>query len=91
LGKIHKANVKGISKMSVLQWLLLFLLSSIFYGWVLLGNGAKWLEGWQSWWLIGWFSLDWTAEQIRLYVLIIWIVETIWFVVGLFQPSLRTF
>ena len=41
--------------------------------------------------LIGWFSLDWTAEQIRLYVLIIWIIETIWFVVGLFQPSLRTF
>lgn len=77
--------------MTVLQWLLLFLLSSIFYGWVLLGNGAKWLEGWQSWWLIGWFSLDWTVEQIRLYVLIIWIVETIWFVVGLFQPSLRTF
>lgn len=29
--------------MPVLQWLLLFLLSSIFYGWVLLGNGAKWL------------------------------------------------
>lgn len=77
--------------MPVLQWLLLFLLSSIFYGWVLLGNGAKWLEGWLSWWVIGWFSLDWTAEQIRLYVLIIWIVETIWFVVGLFQPSLRTF
>jgi len=41
LGKIHKANVEGISKMPVLQWLLLFLLSSMFYGWVLLGNGAK--------------------------------------------------
>ena len=52
--------------MPVLQWLLLFLLSSIFYGWVLLENGAKWLEGWQSWWLIGWFSLDWTVKQIRL-------------------------
>lgn len=77
--------------MTIIAWLIWFLISSIFYGWVLLGNGANWLEGWKSWLAIGWFSLDWTAEQIRLYVLIIWIFQAIWFVIGLFKPELRLF
>ncbi|WP_265089548.1 hypothetical protein [Psychrobacter piscatorii] len=39
--------------------------------------------------MIDWFALDWTAEQIRLYVLIIWGFGVIWFIVGVIKPELR--
>ena len=57
--------------MSLPLWFLLFILESI-YCWGGIGyGGAKWIEGWKSFFMIDWFALDWTAEQIRLYVLII--------------------
>lgn len=52
-------------------------------------GGAKWIEGWKSFFMIEWFALDWTAEQIRLYVLIIWLFSVIWFIVGAIKPELR--
>jgi len=39
--------------------------------------------------MIEWFALDWTAEQIRLYVFIIWLFSVIWFIVGVIKPELR--
>lgn len=75
--------------MSVGIWALLFLIESIYCWWIIGFGGAKWVEGWKSFFMIDWFALDWNAEQIRLYVLIIWLFSCIWFVVGLFKPELR--
>ena len=52
-------------------------------------GGAKWIEGWKSFFMIDWFALNWNAEQIRLYVLIIWLASLIWFITGIIKPELR--
>lgn len=75
--------------MSLTEWVGIYLLGCLFNYWVLAMGGAKWLEGWKSFFAISWSALDWSAEQIRLYVLVIWIFQTIWFVVGLVNPSVR--
>ncbi|WP_227501946.1 hypothetical protein [Psychrobacter sp. TB2] len=64
-------------------------LESIYCWWIIGYGGAKWIEGWKSFFMIEWFALDWTAEQIRLYVLIIWLFSVIWFIVGVIKPELR--
>ena len=75
--------------MTTLLWLLGFLGTSWVNYWILAMDGAKKIEGWLSFFVVGWFALDWHAEQIRLYVLIIWLAQTVWFVVGVFVPELR--
>ncbi|GAB2634460.1 MULTISPECIES: hypothetical protein [Psychrobacter] len=52
-------------------WFMLFILETVYCWWIIGYGGAKWIEGWKSFFMIDWFALDWTAEQIRLYVLII--------------------
>ena len=75
--------------MSLTLWFLLFIIQSIYCWWIIGYGGAKWIEGWKSFFMIDWFALDWTAEQIRLYVLIIWGFSVIWFIVGVIKPELR--
>lgn len=70
-------------------WIAMYLLSSLFYKWVLSWGGAKTIEGWKSLFLIGWFALDWNSEQIRLYALIGWLVTTVIFIIGCFNSQFR--
>lgn len=70
-------------------WIAMYLLSSLFYKWVLSWGGAKTIEGWKSFFLIGWFALDWNSEQIRLYALISWLVTTVIFIIGCFNSQFR--
>ena len=70
-------------------WIAMYLLSSLFYKWVLSWGGAKTIEGWKSFFLIGWFALDWNSEQIRLYALIGWLVTTVIFINGCFNSQFR--
>ncbi|NHB58302.1 hypothetical protein G9F32_09760 [Acinetobacter sp. 194] len=75
--------------MPTLHWILLYICQSIIFKWIISWGGARWLEGLKSAVFLGWMTWDWNAEQIRFYILIIWILYSIWFVVGLFFPSLR--
>ena len=75
--------------MSLALWCLLFVLESAYCWWIISYGGARWIEGWKSFFMIEWFALDWNAEQIRLYVLIIWLASLIWFIVGIIKPELR--
>lgn len=75
--------------MSIVNWIVLYLIQCIFYKWIISWGGAQYLEGWKAWFSLGWFTLDWNSEQIRLYALILWIGATIWFLMGLFAPELR--
>ena len=51
--------------MALWLWCLLFILESLYCWWIIGYGGAKWIEGWKSFFLIEWFALDWNAEQIR--------------------------
>lgn len=75
--------------MSLTAWIVQFCLQSLFYKWILSWDGAQWLVGLKSALTLGWMTWDWNAEQIRFYILMIWIFSSIWFVLGLFNPSLR--
>ena len=75
--------------MSLTAWIIQFALQSLFYKWILSWAGAQWLEGIKSALTLGWMTWDWNAEQIRFYILIIWIFSSVWFVAGLLNPSLR--
>lgn len=70
-------------------WILLFVIYSLYCWWIIGYGGARWIEGWKSFFLIDWFALDWNAEQIRLYTLIIWFFGAVWFALGLIYPTLR--
>lgn len=53
-------------------------------------GGAEWLKGWRSVFFVDWLpSCTWSTEQIKLYVLLCWVGQALWFVVGLFVPEAR--
>ena len=81
--------IVGFSHMSLTAWIVQFALQSLFYKWILSWGGAQWLEGIKSALTLGWMTWDWNAEQIRFYILIIWIFSSVWFIAGLLNPSLR--
>ncbi|XID75285.1 hypothetical protein ACF3NA_01660 [Alkanindiges sp. WGS2144] len=75
--------------MSVSLWIIIYVLNSLWWKWILSWSGAQWLEGWKAWFFLEWFTADWQAEQIRFYALLMWILTTLWFVVGLIAPAAR--
>lgn len=77
--------------MPVWLWVLLFIAESLYCWWIICFGGAYKIEGWKSFFLIEWFALDWNAEQIRMYMLIIWVASLIWFMLGVIKPELRVF
>lgn len=77
--------------MALWVWCLLFSIHSFYCWWIIGYGGAKRVEGWRSFFLISWFAFDWNAEQIRMYVLIIWLASVVWFFVGIIKPELRGF
>jgi hypothetical protein len=75
--------------MTLVAWIASFAATSLFWKWILSWGGAEWLEGWKAFFVIDWFAARWSAEQIRLYALLSWIVAGVWFVVGLILPGVR--
>ncbi len=76
--------------MSVWVWIGLFLVASLFWSWVIWLGGAEWLEGsFVSGLLIDWWAPRWSAEGIKLYAGLTWIVSGLWFVFGLFHADSR--
>lgn len=75
--------------MTLVEWVIIYILSALFWLWILNWGGARWLEGWKASFMVGWFTGWWTAEQLRLYALILLVFETIWFLVGLVKPEYR--
>ena len=68
--------------------LLLFLVYSMFCYWVVVMDGADHLEGWKSFFLLGWFAASLTAAELRFYVGVSWIVSLVVTLVHFFSgPS----
>lgn len=70
-------------------WCLLFAIHSFYSWWIIGYGGAKHVEGWRSFFLVSWFALDWNAEQIRMYVLLIWLISLFFFMMGVINPEYR--
>ncbi len=76
--------------MTLLVWTFLFAASSLACAWLLRWGGAEWLEGWKAAFFIDWMrAADWSAEQIKLWVLLTWGLHALWFVLGLAVPLMR--
>lgn len=75
--------------MEVGVWILLYLITVIFWLWVLKWGGSDYLVGWKAWGLLGWFTGHWDAKQIEFYAFILLVIESIWFIAGLFSPVAR--
>jgi len=71
------------------MWVLFFFFNSLIYKWIISWGGAKILKGWLAGFFLESLVSDLTTEQLRAYALFIWILTTIWFVLGIFIPTLR--
>jgi hypothetical protein len=76
--------------MSVAVWVAFFVVTSLFWGWVIFGGGADWLDGsFLGGLLIHFRAPMWSADGIRLFAGLTWLAEAIWFLIGLFEPAAR--
>jgi hypothetical protein len=76
--------------MSLLVWVATFALTSLFWAWVLFWGGADWLEGsFLSGLLVDIFAPRWSAAGIKVFAALTWLIEGLWFAVGLFIPAAR--
>ena len=74
---------------SLTQWLVLHAALALFWIWILCLGGARVIEGWKAWGLIGWFAGHWNEAQLRLYALVLLVGQVIWFTLGLVDPAWR--
>ena len=75
--------------LTLLEWVGMYGIESLFWWWILAWGGAEWVEGWKSFFLIHWLAPTWSSEGIRLFALVVWVLSTLWFVFGLFMPEVR--
>lgn len=61
----------------MLMLLIMYALLSLMFKWIISWGGAEKLEGWKAFFIISWLSGSWTVEQIKLYALICWVIQTI--------------
>ena len=78
-------------EVSLSVWIIGHSISALIYAWIIFWGGARWLEGWKAWGILGWFAGHWNADQLRLYAACILFLDIIWFVVGLVYPGARFF
>jgi hypothetical protein len=76
---------------SIFIWTLAYLSISLLTKWIVSWGGASFLESWSA----SWSQFDifpeesGTKSEIIFWSKCIWLILTIWFVVGLFRPESR--
>jgi hypothetical protein len=77
--------------MALWLWVVLYLLSSLLWAWILFWGGDEWLEGTiLSGLLVHLMAPQWSANALRIFAGGAWLLGTVWFVVGCVEPHLRT-
>jgi hypothetical protein len=67
-----------------------FVVSCLFWAWVLFLGGAEWLEGsWLAGLLVHVRAPEVSAEGIKVIAALLWLFEVVWSVLGLFDKDLR--
>lgn len=78
--------------MGLALWVGLFALASLVWAWILFWGGADWLEGsWLAVVFVHFRAVEWSADGIRLFAGLMWLLQTVWFVIGLFVKDARLF
>ena len=78
--------------MDLVTFMLIFLAGSAFWAWIVFGDGAERLEGtFASGLLLLDRAPDWPSDAIRMFAIVSWLLQTAWFAVGLFIPTVRPF
>jgi hypothetical protein len=73
-------------------WIGLFVLNSLFWSWILFWGGAERLEGsFLAALLVHLRASAWSAEGIKLFALLSWLISGFWFLIGLFSGEVRHF
>ncbi|OIH12236.1 hypothetical protein A7M79_01360 [Acinetobacter baumannii] len=75
--------------MSLLAWIVKYVIISLIYRWIISWGGAEKIEGWTSYLFFGFFTIDFNNEQLKLLSLILWFLYSIYFILGIFIPDLR--
>ena len=76
--------------MPVELWIALFLINSLVVYWVVFRGGAERLEGsFLAALFLHSLAPRWSADGLKVFAGLSWIVSAIWFVVALFEPALR--
>jgi len=71
-------------------WVLTYVLSTLFWLWILRWGGAERLEGtFTSGFLVNVLAPGWSSDGIKLFALLSLVLSTIGFLVGLFVPAVR--
>lgn len=75
--------------MGILLWIVIFVSVSLFWVWIIFAGGAEFLEGSVFSLLVGWWAINWSADGIRLFAWVSWILSGLWFLLGVFVPEAR--
>jgi hypothetical protein len=75
--------------MSTLAWIGLYGAQALFWLWLARWGGARSVQGWPAAWLLHPVAWRWDAEVIQLFAWLSLAGTTLWFVLGLFDPTLR--
>jgi hypothetical protein len=74
----------------MIAWIIFFICNVLFWFWIIRWGGAEWLEGTlTSGFLISIFAPKWSTNGIKLFAWLSLICSAIWFVAGIFVPSIR--
>ena len=76
--------------MSVILWIAIYTIYSLVTKWIISWGGAGYIQGWKTWFFFNLSqSEEWTKDQVIMMAWFFWILYTLWFLLGLFNPELR--
>lgn len=70
-------------------WVAFYVGQAIFWIWIARWGGASWVRGWRAAFLVDWLAWRWDEDVIRLFAWFSLVGTTLWFALGLFDPSVR--
>ncbi len=74
---------------AMLAWTGLYVVQALFWLWLARWGGASSIQGWRAAWLLDPIAWRWDPAVIRLFAWLSLASTTLWFVLGLLDPSLR--
>ncbi len=73
-------------------WVVTYLVEMVFLLWIAKWGGASWLHGtFASGFLVDWIAPRWSLDGLKLFAWLSMAAATLWFIVGIFEPSVRYF
>lgn len=70
-------------------WVAFYVVQALFWLWIARWGGASCVHGWRAAFLVDWLAWRWDEGGIRLFAWLSLAGTTLWFALGLFDPSVR--